>query len=81
MTVATSEVPRLRRGTLRRTIGRQSRTFFQCVEEIVKYTNQASLRCRGGVFRTASRGYGYYRGVGSQSTAWDYSQVVTNPCG
>jgi hypothetical protein len=47
----------------------------------VKYTNQASLRCRGGVFRTASRGYGYYRGVRSQSTAWDYSQVVTNPCG
>jgi hypothetical protein len=44
------------------------------------YTTQANYSCRDGVFRTASRGYGYYDGRRSQSTAWDYSQAVTNPC-
>lgn len=46
-----------------------------------QYTNQAALPCRKGQFRTASSGYGYYHGVKSQSSAWEYSQTVTNPCG
>ena len=45
-----------------------------------KYTNQANLTCRGGTFRTRTRGYGYFHGVKSGSTAWDYSGTVKNPC-
>jgi hypothetical protein len=46
-----------------------------------KFTTQAVLRCREGTFRTASRGHGYYQGRRSQSTAWDYSPAVKDPCG
>jgi hypothetical protein len=46
-----------------------------------QYVVQAAMACRPGTFRTASQGYGYYHGVRSQSTAWDYSAAVTNPCG
>ena len=45
-----------------------------------QYTVQATMGCQRGTFRTASQGYGYFKGVRSQSTAWDYSQTVTNPC-
>lgn len=47
-----------------------------------KYRNQANnYRCRKGAFRTASKGWGVYKGVPSKSQNWQYSKVVTNPCG
>jgi hypothetical protein len=45
------------------------------------YTTQAILNCSDGTFRTASRGHGCYQGRRSQSTAWDYSPAVKDPCG
>ena len=62
-----------------RTIARDSDNQTPVVPN-KQYTLQATVSCRSGSFRTATHGYGYLRGVKSASTAWDYSQTVTNPC-
>lgn len=45
-----------------------------------KYVAQGSTACRDGEYRTAARGGGVYGGVPSQSSAWEYSDTVVDPC-
>jgi hypothetical protein len=45
-----------------------------------RYTVTATAPCDNGSYRTAGKGYGYRDGVKSQSTTWEYSEAVKNPC-
>ncbi|HYU86363.1 MAG TPA: hypothetical protein VEK80_16290 [Kribbellaceae bacterium] len=45
-----------------------------------RYTVTASTPCDNGTYRTAGKGYGYRDGVKSESTRWEYSRAVKNPC-
>lgn len=46
-----------------------------------KYTAQGEFKCAPGEYRTAAQGSGVYGGRPSGSMAWQYSGVVSNPCG
>ncbi|WP_147404306.1 hypothetical protein [Nocardia panacis] len=46
-----------------------------------KYTGQSNFGCGTGEYRTAASGSGVYGGRPSGSMAWQYSGIVTNPCG
>jgi hypothetical protein len=46
-----------------------------------KYTGQSTARCESGTYRTGAQGWGVLGGREAGSTAWEYSQVVTDPCG
>ncbi|WP_433598373.1 hypothetical protein ACQPXH_21710 [Nocardia sp. CA-135953] len=45
-----------------------------------KLVAQGATTCADGEYRTAARGGGVYGGVPSQSSAWQYSDTVVNPC-
>jgi hypothetical protein len=46
-----------------------------------KLVAQGATTCADGEYRTAARGGGVYGGVPSQSSAWEYSDTVVDPCG
>lgn len=77
---AVVKLQELSNGTWQDVTGLTSRTVEAPAPDN-QYVVQAALLCAPGTFRTAAQGYGFYGGVRSASTAWDYSQTVTDPCG
>lgn len=77
---AAVKIQEMSNGTWQDVTAPSNRTMESPVPNM-QYIVQAALLCAPGTFRTASQGYGFYGGVRSESTAWDYSQTVTDPCG